>query len=287
MTSMAKRKQPRRNKATRGGGAAGARGRRTKRRGGGEAQVWLYGGHAVLAAIRNKDRKIQRLILTAASRKGLEAGLTQALEARAEAAPPARLETLPAEEIARILPRAAVHQGIAALCTPLQEPGLEVLQPGPGDGGPVVVLDQVTDPQNVGAILRSAAVFGAQAVVTPDRHAPEATGALAKAASGALETVPLIRVTNLARALGAMRDMGFWLIGLDAGAEMALAEAKGDGPTALVLGAEGKGLRRLTAETCDALARLPVAPGAEAAGIGSLNVSAAAAVALYELVRAG
>ena len=282
MTSMAKRKQPRGNKGSRQGAGAGGHGRGPKRRGSGEAQVWLYGGHAVLAAIRNKNRKIQRLILATASRKALEADLTRALEARAEAAASPRLETIQAEEFGRILPRAAVHQGIAALCQPLPDAGIEVLQP---DGGPAIVLDQVTDPQNVGAILRSAAVFGAQAVVTTDRHAPEATGALAKAASGALETVPLVRVTNLARALGAMRDMGFWLIGLDAGAEMPLAEAKGDGPTALVLGAEGKGLRRLTAETCDALARLPVAPGAEAADIGSLNVSAAAAVALYELVR--
>ena len=286
MAGMSKRKRSRRPVGARGGAR-----KQTARRGRRDTTgaVWLYGRHAVLAAIRNKNREIQRLILTPAGRDAFEADLAEALAARAEVAPAPAAETLAARDIERTLPQGTVHQGIAALCKPLQEPGLEVLEAKQGDSAgdmaPVVVLDQVTDPQNVGAVLRSAAVFGARAVVTTQRNAPDATGALAKAASGALETVPYVRVVNLARTLAEMRDMGFWIIGLDAGAENSLSETKGNGPTALVLGAEGKGLRRLTAENCDALARLPVAPGALEAGIGSLNVSAAAAVALYEIVR--
>lgn len=286
---MTKRKRSR--------GTAGFEGRarqKSSRRGRKETNgaVWLYGGHAVFAAIRNKNREIQRLILSPASQKSFEAVLTEALAARAEIAPAPSAETLATQDFERALPQGAVHQGIAALCRPLPEHGLEVLQVEPGETGsgarrPVVILDQVTDPQNVGAVLRSAAVFGARAVVTTERHAPGATGALAKAASGALETVPYVRVINLVRAMAEMRDMGFWLVGLDTGAEAPLSQAKGNGATALVLGAEGKGLRRLTAENCDALARLPVAADAIEAGIDSLNVSAAAAVALYELVRSG
>lgn len=289
MARMSKRKRSRRPVGA-GGGARQQTARRGRRDT--DGAVWLYGRHAVLAAIRNKNREIQRLILTPAGRDAFEADLAEALTARAELAPAPAAETLAARDFERALPQGTVHQGIAALCRPLAEPGLEVLEAKPGgpllkDVRPVLVLDQVTDPQNVGAVLRSAAVFGARAVVTTQRNAPDATGALAKAASGALDTVPYVHVTNLARALAEMRDMGFWVIGLDAGAEELLSKAKGTGPTALVLGAEGTGLRRLTVENCDAMARLPVAPGALAAGISSLNVSAAAAVALYELVRAG
>jgi 23S rRNA (guanosine2251-2'-O)-methyltransferase len=186
-------------------------------------------------------------------------------------------------EIERLLPRGAVHQGVALLADPLPGLDLEEAAAPSGESALVVVLDRVTDPHNVGAIVRSAAAFGALAVVLTDRHAPAATGTLAKAASGAIEHVPIVRVPNLARALRQLGDLGYWRIGLDAGAALTLAAAvKGQRRIALVLGAEGGGMRRLTGELCDAHARLPIGQAVE-----SLNVSNAAAVALYECVRQG
>ncbi len=232
--------------------------------------VWLFGTHAVLAALANPARRCRRLLLTA------EAG--RALADRLPAAPPG--EIVERGRIDQVLP-GQVHQGIALLADPLPEADLDAAAPLAATRNRVVVLDQVTDPQNVGAILRSAAAFRARAVVLTERHAPEATGALAKAASGALETVPLVRVANLARALDSLAAMGYWRVGLEARAERTLAETVADlANVALVLGAEGEGLRRLTAERCDFRARLPIDPA-----VDSLNVSNAAAVALYELAR--
>jgi 23S rRNA (guanosine2251-2'-O)-methyltransferase len=251
-------------------GGAGA-----PRAAGGPAGVWLHGLHPVAAALANPARRLRRLLLT----EDAEA----ALAARLPAGQPWRLQPERADRarFATFLSEDAVHQGAALLADPL--PPVPLDRALAHADGPVLVLDQVTDPRNVGAILRSAAAFGAAALVLQDRHAPPETGALARAASGALEIVPVVREVNLARALRELKEAGLWVVGLDAAAPVTLAQvAHGlDGRrAALVLGAEGEGLRRLTRETCDEVARLPIAPEVE-----SLNVSAAAAVALYELAR--
>jgi 23S rRNA (guanosine2251-2'-O)-methyltransferase len=176
-----------------------------------------------------------------------------------------------------LLGRDVAHQGAALLADPLPPPTLQHALERPG---PLLVLDQVTDPRNVGAILRSAAALGVAAVITQDRNAPEETGALAKAASGALETIPLLRAVNITRTLIALKAAGFWVVGLDAAGGALAGPALADRRIALVLGAEGEGLRRLTRETCDVIAGLAMKGVME-----SLNVSAAAAVALYELSR--
>ncbi len=234
--------------------------------------VWLYGSHACLAALGNPDRSFRRLLLTREARDALQGDLP----------PDPQPEIVDRQRLESLLPPGAVHQGIALLVDPLDDGGIEGLKDELPDGRDIVLLlDHVTDPRNIGAILRSAAAFGARAVVVTDRHAPEATGALAKAASGALEIVPLIRVTNLARALDQLAEYGYWRVGLEMETDKTLAEAVRDiRRTALVLGAEDEGLRRLTREKCDFLARLPMTGAIE-----SLNVSAAAAVALYECVR--
>ncbi len=232
--------------------------------------VWLYGQHAVAAALANPSRRLRRLLVT----EDAEQTLAQ------RQSPP---WPLPAEKVDRgrldhLLGRDIAHQGVALLADPLAPPLLKQALERPG---PLVVLDQVTDPRNVGAILRSAAAFGVAAVVTQDRNAPEETGALAKAASGALETIPLLRAVNIARTLIALKAAGCWVVGLDAGSKAALSgPGLAERRVALVLGAEGEGLRRLTRETCDEVAGLTMK-----GGMDSLNVSAAAAVALYELMR--
>jgi len=247
------------------------------RRDGGQRDgaVWIYGLHAALAAAANPRRACRRLVATEA----VADRLTDAAAESGAERPTIVVVDRPALEA--LLPPGAVHQGLAVLADPLAEVALEDVLASSGDesSGPVVVLDQATDPRNVGAVLRSAAAFGAAAVVVQERHAPEATAALAKAASGALEMVPLIRATNIARTLRTLQDAGTWCIGFDADAETTLAEAIPAGPVALVLGAEGAGLRRLVRETCDALVRIPIT------GVESLNVSVAAAIALYEITR--
>jgi 23S rRNA (guanosine2251-2'-O)-methyltransferase len=243
---------------------------------GGGAEPWLWGRHAVLAALANPDRKLLRLVATAE----VAAELSQMPEL-AEAARPQVLER---EALDRLLPAGAVHQGLALQAKPLPPVQVEdvIDSAGPLAEAVVVVLDQVSDPHNVGAVLRSAAAFGALAVIAPERHAPEVSGVLAKAASGAVEHVPLIRVVNLARALERLKAAGWWIVGLDGAAERTLAAQRLGGKVALVLGAEGDGMRRLTREACDVIARLPTS-----GPVASLNVSNAAAVALYELVRGG
>jgi 23S rRNA (guanosine2251-2'-O)-methyltransferase len=272
--------------------------------GAGDAGIWLYGVHAVRAALANPRRRCLRLLTTAEAGERLAQAMPDGEKSqksqKSETLAPA-IETVARERIERLLAVGAVHQGLALLAEPLPQPAIQEFlahgrQPGattegatgaPTGGGTgetgrrmvVVVLDQVTDPQNTGAVLRSAAAFGAAALITTRRHAPPESGALAKAASGALEHVPYLQVGNLARALDALKAAGFWSLGLSGEATQGLAEADPGGPLVLVLGAEGVGLRRLTAEACDVMARLPTQ-----GPIDTLNVSNAAAVALYELL---
>lgn len=229
--------------------------------------VWLYGHHAVAAALANPQRRLRRLVIT----EDAEAALAEKLPPPWPL-PPERVERA---RLDQLLGRDIAHQGVALLADPLAQPALaSVLE----RSGPILVLDQVTDPRNVGAILRSAAAFGAAAVVVPEHGAPPVTGALAKAASGALEVVPLVRVVNLAQALETLKDAGFWCLGLDGAATQDLAALDLASRVALVLGAEGEGLRRLTRERCDVLVRLSTRHPWH-----SLNVSNAAAVALYDI----
>ena len=229
----------------------------------GDGAVILYGWHTVKAALENPARRIRRLFATEnAARRLAEDGLVPAVE----------IESVRPDAIAHRLGPDAVHNGLLAEADPLPSPELDELEPA----GIVLVLDQITDPHNVGAILRTAAGFAVAAVVTTARHSPEATGVLAKSASGALEYVPIVTVQNLARALEALRERGYLLVGLDSTGDIDLGDAPLRAPLALVLGAEGKGLRQLTRATCDRVARLDL-PGR----IKSLNVSNAAALALY------
>jgi len=225
----------------------------------------IYGWHSALAALQNPRRHIKRVLAT-----------RNAMQRLAEAGVANLPEPVEAREIERVAGVDAVHQGIAIVVNPLPESEIDAL----ADAKLLLVLDQITDPHNVGAMLRSAAAFGVDAVLLTERHGPQESGVLAKAASGGLEHVAMVRVKNLARALDELADLGFLRVGLDSEHAVALEDAPFTGRTALVLGAEGKGLRRLTREKCDVLARLDM-PGA----IKSLNVSNATAVALYAIAR--
>lgn len=229
----------------------------------------FWGRHAVAAALSNPARRVVRLWATREAAEALQPDQDIAVTF-ADAA-----------DLGRLVPRDAPHQGVVAEVERLPELLLADLFDQAADGRPLVVLDQVTDPHNVGAILRSAAAFDALGIVTQDRHAPPESGALAKSASGALETVPWVRVVNLARALDEIAAAGFWRIGLTGAADSTLADALGPARVALVLGAEGEGMRQNTEAHCDALARLPISGRVE-----SLNVSNAAAIALYAAVTA-
>lgn len=234
----------------------------------------MWGRHPVAALLANPARPAPAKILVNAAAAD---SLAQATQARGWSS---LIEVVEAGDIARRLPAGAVHQGAAVRTPPLEGADLEAMA-SPA-AGVLVMLDQLTDPQNVGAIFRSAKAFGARGVIVQDRHAPAFGGALAKAAAGALETVPAARVTNLSRTLEVLDDMGWRAVGLDGDALSALDEALDERPTVLVLGSEGEGLRRLVAEHCDVLARIAM-PG----GFESLNVSNAAAIALYEASRRG
>jgi 23S rRNA (guanosine2251-2'-O)-methyltransferase len=229
----------------------------------------LYGRHAVFAALDNPERSFRKLWLTPATAKTIV--IPQGLQ----------VQIGDDYDLGRLCPADAPHQGYVLEVEPLENVWLgDILkQADDGDNRPLIVLDQVTDPHNVGALMRSALAFNARAIVTQDRHSPAESGVLARSASGALEALPWVRVVNLARALGEIGEAGFWRIALDGEAPDTLEAALGKSQPALVLGSEGEGLRHLTLENCDQVARLPIS------GVESLNVSNAAAIALYACAR--
>lgn len=227
---------------------------------------WIWGVHASLAALANPGRHIERVVAT----RNAAQRLPESVDA----------QILDPDAIDGMLPPGAVHQGVAVRAFPLEAMALEAACT-PADGRSVLILDGVTDPQNVGAAFRSAAAFGARALVLQDRKSPPMTGALAKAAAGAIEIVPHVRVGNLSRAIETLRAAGYLTIALEGEAELSMVEALADPrPAAIVVGAEGKGLRPGVAEACEKRARIAIAAAME-----SLNVSVAAAIALYEAKR--
>jgi 23S rRNA (guanosine2251-2'-O)-methyltransferase len=232
-----------------------------------DGPIRLFGVHAVEAALKNPARRIDRLLVTDNAEHRLEAAL-QTRKAKAQRITPKDLD--------RLLGADTVHQGVCLETQALPEPELGEIAERSHSVGPIVVLDQITDPHNVGAILRTAAAFKASGLITTRRHSPPLSGALAKSASGALEYVPVLLVANLARTLGELRELSVWRIGLSGDGPTSLESEPLTGPLALVLGSEGKGLRRLTRDLCDAVCRIDI-DGA----IGSLNVSNAAAIALH------
>lgn len=245
--------------------------------------LWLYGTHACLAALTNPERQIQKILVTKAAAPLLQKITNRQL-------PDARL--VDRSHLDETLPPDSVHQGIALQCSPLPNPDIADIiahnQNNSDDGSDsagnddsvVVVLDLANDPRNIGSVMRSAAAFGADALIVPDRGTPEVSGSMAKAAAGALESVPFVRVTNLARTLRTLKDAGYWCVGLDGSASQTLAETNMSGKTAIVMGAEGSGLRQLTAETCDYLAKIPISGQME-----SLNLAIATSIVLYERNR--
>lgn len=234
-------------------------------------RIWLHGQHAVAAALANPERPCYRVLATETTLLGIEAA------ARARAITP---EKVTAERIAQLLPPDTSHQGLAAAVGPLPERGPGELGADANARSLVLALDQVNDPRNLGAILRTAAALSVEGVILPDRRSAELGGACAKAASGALDLVPLVEVVNLGRTLADLKQRGYWIVGLDAAGSAPLETLDLPPRIVLVLGSEGEGLRRLVAEQCDHLARLEIDPRME-----SLNVSVAAGIALYLLAR--
>ena len=235
--------------------------------------LWLYGRHAVAAALANPERRIKRGYATKNAADWL----------REIGAAPEKLtlfEDARPDAIDRLLPAGAVHQGIAVEAHDLERARLKEVCDPDGARRPVVVLDQITDPQNIGAIFRTAAAFGAKAAIVQERRTPPLSGALAKAAAGAVETLPCVKAVNISRALEALKDLGYYCAGLAGESAQPIASLPKDRPIALVLGAEGAGLRQLVGQTCDGLFKIPIDPSME-----SLNVSNAAAISLYEATR--
>lgn len=229
----------------------------------------LYGRHAVIAALKNPNRQISKVLVTKENADELK-GL----------ASPVLIHTVDRKEIDRILPSDAVHQGFAAYVKALDNVEIEdvIAMAEEKDNCHVLILDQVTDPQNVGAIIRSCVAFDALALIMQDKNSPDENGAMAKASVGTIELLPICRVTNLSRAIQQLQSAGFWAIGMDGLAETTIDKMNKAGKNAIVMGSEGKGMRRLVEENCDMTVKLPTSDKVE-----SLNVSTAAAIALYEL----
>ena len=234
----------------------------------------LYGRHPVFAAIANSDRQINKIVATADNiedlkkvciKNGRSVNIINVLERK---------------EIDKMLPSDAVHQGIVAYCNKLEGWTLEDVCSASADkeNCHVLILDQVTDPQNVGAIIRSAVAFDTLALIMQDKNSPEENGAMAKASAGMIEHLPIVRVTNLSRAIEKLKDAGFWVVGMDGYAQITIDKMDKNGKIAVVMGSEGKGMRRLVEENCDTTVKLPISPLTE-----SLNVATACAIALYEI----
>ena len=236
-----------------------------------DADNFIWGRHPVLAALANPARKGMGRLMVSEDR---------ALEIEQQnLANGHRIEVVDSQQLTRILPAGAVHQGMVFKVQPLE--GITLEEMAEDASGIIVMLDQLTDTQNIGAIFRSALAFGAKGIIVQDRSTPALAGALAKAAVGATERLPCARVTNLSRALEKLDDLGWRAVGMDGEAELTLEQALDNRPTVIVMGSEGDGVRRLVAEHCEVMAKIPM-PG----GFESLNVSNAAAIALYEANRA-
>ena len=247
----------------------GGKGRRTP------PQTWIWGWHAVQAVLANPRRTVHKILATdqAAMRLGLETG-------RAE------LNIVAASYIDKALPRGAAHQGVAVKAAPLEWPALSDIADGADEDALILVLDQITDPHNVGAMLRLCSAFGVAALVMQSRKAPPLAGATAKVAVGCVESVPVCLETNIAQTLQQLQRFGYQVVGLAGETETTLADAlKARTRTALVMGAEGPGLRELVAKNCDVLARIPMSSRAVPGEAESLNVATAAGIALYEARR--
>jgi len=230
---------------------------------------WLYGTHTVQAALANPKRKKYRILVD-----------KKLFPSHNFTTDKFQTEYVSRHQITQQLDPEIVHQGLALLVLPLQQPSIEEVCRGANKNSAIVILDQVTDPRNIGAIMRSAAAFGASAIIAPEKYSPDMTATLEKAAAGAADLLPMVRVANLARAIKQLKEFGYWIYGLDSGANQSITRVKLNGKLALVLGAEGSGLRRLTAKHCDHLVNIPIRPT-----VGSLNVSVAASIALFEFIR--
>lgn len=234
-------------------------------------QLIIYGRHAVISALKNPNRNILKLVITPENRREIDR-LGMVLP----------ISVVDRKEFSKFLPEDAVHQGFALFCSRLES--IDILDliamAEEKERCHVLILDQVTDPQNIGAIIRSCAAFGTLGLVVQDKNSPLESGAMAKAAAGTIEFVPVARVTNLSRAIEQLKDNGFWVMGMDGYADVTIDKVNKDGKIAIVMGSEGKGMRRLVQENCDTSVKLPISPSVE-----SLNVSTAAAIALYELSK--